>query len=132
MYTGIVLVKKNQTLDAYGDLVTTYTRRSVFAEELSVGMSEVYQAMAVGFKPEAKFRLENWCDYQGEELVEHRPFNSQNTYVLRVLRTYRDGDRLDLVCYAGNDRPTVTEPEEGENNGGAEEPGADQLQEGTN
>ena len=108
-YTAITLVKKHQTLNALGDLEDTPVKREVLAEEMSVGMSEVYQAMAVGYKPEVKFRLANFLDYEGEELVEYTPFLSPNTYILRVLRTYRAGDTLELVCYAANDQPKVEE-----------------------
>ena len=108
MYTAIDLVKKTQTINAYGDLVEVPTRRQVMAEEMSVGMCEVYQAMAVGYKPEIKFRLENFMDYHGEELVEYTPFMSQDAVQLRVLRTYRAGDQLEITCYAGNDNPKVS------------------------
>ena len=126
MYTAINLCKKTQTINSYGDLVTVWTKRTVYAEEMSVGMSEVYQAMAVGYKPEVKFRLENFLDYHGEEVVEYAPFMSTDTYILRVLRTYRDGDRMELVCYQSIDNPLVEE----EDNGSTEEPGQNQLQEG--
>lgn len=107
MYTAINLCRKVQTINEYGDLVETLARRQVYAEEMSVGMSEVYQAMAVGYKPEVKFRLENFMDYHGEEIVEWTPFMRQDTAILRVLRTYRAGDQLELVCYAGNENPKV-------------------------
>ena len=107
MWNAINLVGKVQTLNAYGDLVETYTKREVYAEELSVGMTETYQAMAVGYKPEIKFRLENFMDYHGEELVEYAPFMSSDKIVLRILRTYRDGDRIELVCYNSIDNPKV-------------------------
>ena len=126
MYTAINLCKKTQTINQYGDLVTEWARRQVYAEEMSVGMSEVYQAMAVGYKPEVKFKLENWLDYHGEEVVEYKPFMSPDAVILRVLRTYRDGDRMELVCYQSIDNPLVEE----EDNGSTEEPGQNQLQEG--
>lgn len=107
MWTAITLVKKVDTLNEYGDIVTAYQKRDVFAEELSVGMTETYQAMAVGYKPEVKFRLENFMDYHGEDLVEYTPFMSQDTAILRVLRTYCDGDRIELVCYNSIDNPKV-------------------------
>lgn len=107
MWMDIYLVRKNESLNALGDLVESWTRRQVYAEELSVGMNEVYQAMAVGYRPEVKFRLENFLDYHGEELVEYTPFMSDETALLRVLRTYRDGDRIELVCYAAIDQPKV-------------------------
>lgn len=114
MYCAINLLKNTQIVDAYGDLKDVLVRRQVFAEELSVGMTEVYQAMAVGFKPEVKFRLENWLDYQGEELVEFKPFARNDTRLLRVLRTYRDGERLELVCYEDINQPIAPDPEEAE------------------
>ena len=126
MYTAINLCKKTQTINAYGDLVTAWTKRQVFAEEMSVGMSEVYQAMAVGYKPEVKFRLESFLDYQGEEVVEYAPFMSQNTYILRVLRTYRKGDSMELVCYQSIDNPLVEE----ETDAGTEEPDQTEVQTG--
>ena len=107
MWTAIQLCKKTQTLNSYGDIVETLTKRTVYAEEMSVGMNEVYQAMAVGYKPQVKFRLENFMDYQGEEIVEYAPFLSTDSYQYRVLRTYRSGDQLELVCYNSIDNPKV-------------------------
>lgn len=102
-YTDIDLIKKTDSRNLHGDLVSAETRRTVYAGEYSVGMAETYQGMAVGFKPEAKFRLENWLDYQGEELVEYWPFGvertQENIIRLRVLRTYNAGDYLELTCY---------------------------------
>ena len=122
MYTAINLCREVQTINEYGDLVTTLAKRQVYAEELSVGMSEVYQAMAVGYKPEIKFRLENFMDYHGEEIVEYAPFLSQDSVILRVLRTFRDGDRMELVCYQSIDNPKVVE-----DNADAEITGQNQL-----
>lgn len=98
-YTDITLIKEVDGRNAYGDLVKTLVRRTVYAGEYSVGMSEVYQGMAVGFKPEVKFLLTNWLDYQGEERVEYIPFGFADPIHLRVLRTYNDGDALELTCY---------------------------------
>lgn len=107
MWTDIYLIKKTERIDEYGDIQVTIDERRVFAEELSVGMNETYQAMAVGYKPEIKFRLENFMDYHGEEIVMYKPFMSEDIVELRVLRTYRDGDRIELVCYASIDNPKV-------------------------
>lgn len=104
-YTAINLVKKVETINALGDLVESYVRRQVMAEEKSVGMTEVYQAMALGYRPEIRFILENFMDYHGEELVEYTPFKSTETVILRVLRTYRSGDQIELTCYQDNSNP---------------------------
>lgn len=104
-YTAINLVKKVETINELGDLVEAYVRRQVMAEEKSVGMTEVYQAMAIGYKPEIRFVLENFMDYHGEELVEYTPFMSDEAAILRVLRTYRSGDQIELTCYQDNSNP---------------------------
>lgn len=80
-------------IDDQGDLVTTEDKRQVFCGVQSVGMSETYQAMALGLKPEIKFVLADYLDYQGEQLLEHEGTR------YRVLRTFRKGKTLELTCY---------------------------------
>ena len=102
-YTEVTLIAEHDGRNASGDLVKTETRRNVLAGEYSVGMTEVYQGMAMGFKPEVKFKLANWLDYQGEERLEYTPFGSENVVKLRVLRTYNAGDSLEIICYRDNE-----------------------------
>lgn len=111
-YTDITLIKETDGRNAYGDLVKVQTIRTVYAGEYSVGMNEVYQGMAVGFKPEVKFRLENWLDYQGEERVVYTPFGYSEPVNLRVLRTYTDGDAIELTCYKDNEEVQDASTEE--------------------
>ena len=40
-YTAINLLRRTQITNQYGDLVDTIVRRQVYAEEISVGMTEV-------------------------------------------------------------------------------------------
>lgn len=120
-YTQITLIAEHDGRNAYGDLVKTETRRNVLAGEYSVGMTEVYQGMAMGFKPEVKFKLANWLDYEGEERVEYTPFGSEDVVKLRVLRTFNAGDALEITCYRDNEGKPDPEPEE-EDNANTEEP----------
>lgn len=111
-YTDITLIKETDARNEYGDLVKALTTRTVYAGEYSVGMNEVYQGMAVGYKPEVKFRLENWLDYQGEERLQYTPFGSTNPVNLRVLRTFNDGDALELTCCKDNEEwPPLPDPD---------------------
>ena len=110
-YTDIDLIKYTDGRNEEGDLTRVETRTKVYAGEYSVGMSEVYQGMAVGFKPEVKFLLENWLDYHGEEVIEYVPFGYTETVRLRVLRLYNKGDALEITCYKDNEEPMVPEPE---------------------
>ena len=102
-YTDITLIKTEKRVDIFGDWEEVETRRTVYAEELSVSQTEFYQGFAVGFKPEIKFVLENFMDYQNEKIVEYTPFMATAPVRLTVLRTYNDGDRTELTCYKGVD-----------------------------
>ena len=79
--------------DEFGDITYKETPRQVFCRKASIGQKEFYQAHAVGLQPEIKFVLADHLDYEGEQLVEH------GGQLLRVLRTYRSGRSLEIVCY---------------------------------
>lgn len=94
MVDVLTLIRLETTLDEYGDQVArTEIPREVFAEQVSIGQKEFYQAHAVGLQPEIKFKLSDYLDYENESLVEH---NGQR---YRVLRTYRTGQALEITCY---------------------------------
>jgi hypothetical protein len=101
-YTDITLIKLVDARNDFGDLVPAEERRTVYAGEYSVGMTEVYQGMAVGYKPEVKFLLENWLDYHGEELLEYTPFGLTEPIRYTIIRTYNRGDGLELTCQRDN------------------------------
>ncbi len=90
----ISLVASAQSVDDYGDPVCRETSRQVFCEVASIGQKEFYQAHATGLKPEIKFRLADYLDYQDEKIVLY----AGKRY--RVLRTYRSGQMLEITCYA--------------------------------
>lgn len=100
-YTDITLIKWTEAVNDTGDWVKTEVRRVVYAEERSVGQTEFYQGFAVGFKPEVKFILTNFMDYQGEKVVEYVPFmgDAAKPVRLTILRTFNAGDTLELTCY---------------------------------
>ena len=87
------LVQQTHSVDDYGDPVVTETSRDIFCGIRSIGQKEFYQAQAVGLQPELKFVLADYLDYNDETLVD---YNGQR---YRVLRTYRTGQELELVCY---------------------------------
>lgn len=83
----------NIITDEYGDPITREVSRQVFCGIRSIGQKEFYQAHANGLKPEIKFVLADYLDYENEMLAVH---NGQR---YRVLRTYRVGNELEIVCY---------------------------------
>ena len=96
----IILVSETDTVDKYGDTVTTTTERQIFAEVKSIGQSEFYQAQAVGLKPEIKFVIADFADYQNEKVLKYTPFGGTEE-LYTVLRTYRTNNRLEIVCKRG-------------------------------
>lgn len=103
----LVLIKRVTDFDENADLVTKETRREVFAQLGNIGMREFYAANASDFHPEAKFILTDYFDYEGEKLVEY------NGELFRVLRTYRNGQELELTV----ERAPVDDIEEDEVDG---------------
>lgn len=89
----LLLIQQTHGEDDYGDSITKETSRQVFCGVRSVGQKEYYQAHAVGLQPEIKFVLADYLDYENEMLAE---YNGQR---YRVLRTYRSGRELEIVCY---------------------------------
>ena len=94
-----ILIKQTRSTDEYGDPVTSDTGREVFVREKSIGQKEFYQAQAVGLQPEIRLVLADYLDYEGEQLVKYAPLGQTEEQLYRVLRTYRDGVELELVCY---------------------------------
>ena len=89
----LILILQTQSADPYGDPVVAEESREVFGRLGSIGQVEFYQAHAVGLKPELKFILADYLDYEGETLVEYLGQR------YRVLRTFRSGQELELVLY---------------------------------
>lgn len=89
----LTLVSQNRSVDDYGDPVIIETSRDVFCETASIGQKEFYQAAGVGLQPEIKFILADYLDYANELYVVHEGIR------YKVLRTYRNGLRLELTCY---------------------------------
>ena len=74
-----------------GDLISSYTKRKIFAEKKSVRQSEFYQAAATGLKPEIAFQI--WTRvYNGEEKIEY----GGKTYT--IVRIFEKGEVTELIC----------------------------------
>lgn len=103
MYDSIItLITETNTVDEYGDTVTVETERTIFAEVKSIGQTEFYQAQAVGLKPEIKFLIADFADYQNEKKLKYTPFGGTED-IYTVLRTYRTKNQLEIVCKRGID-----------------------------
>lgn len=102
MYDQVIkLVASTKMLDEYGDQNATRTERQVFAALKSIGQSEFYQAQALGLKPELKFILPDYLEYQNEKHLKYRGFNETEEQIYSVIRTFRSGNELEIVCKRG-------------------------------
>lgn len=91
----IYLVSTNKTTNDVGDMIANETKVPRFAKLKSIGQSEFYQAQAQGLKPEIKFIISDYLDYDNQEIVIH------NNFRYKVLRTFRSGNEIEIVCYGG-------------------------------
>jgi hypothetical protein len=66
-------------------------RREVFAKQNSIGMTEFYQAAATDYRPEIKFTLTDYLDYNGETFAKY------DGTLYRIMRTYRAGQAIELT-----------------------------------
>ena len=71
--------------------VTETSSRDVLCGLRSIGLTEFYQAQATNYRPELKFVLADYLDYQGETYIQY----NGDLYV--VIRTYRTGQELEIV-----------------------------------
>lgn len=101
MFNSVIkLIKETITVNEYGESVPTATERQIFAEVKSISQSEFYQAQAVGLKPEIKFLIADFADYEGEKKLKYTPFGGTEE-IYTVLRTYRNKINLEIVCKRG-------------------------------
>lgn len=97
MYSEVItlLGDVTETIDDYGDIVTTQSEREVFARLDRIYLKEALQGMAQGFERQVRFRISDYFDYNNEEelLYEGKKF--------RVINTQRVGTELELNCVGG-------------------------------
>ena len=101
MYNEVIyLLQRNlQTTNKYGDNQVGLVERQVFAEVKSIGQKEFYEAQTLGLKPEIKFVIPDFYDYQGEEKLKYTPFQANATaQYYDIIRTYRAGNTLEIIC----------------------------------
>ena len=96
MYNEVIfLTTTGSVTNEVGDQIETQTKTMRFAQLKSIGQSEFYQAQAQGLKLEIKFVLADYLDYDNQEEVIY------NNFRYKVLRTFKSGNELEIVCYGG-------------------------------
>lgn len=96
MYNDLIYLESTRRAkNEVGDLIETTEKAMRLAKMKSIGLSEFYQAQAQGLRPEIKFVLADHLDYNGQEHIIYNGFR------FKVLRTYRAGNEMEIVCYGG-------------------------------
>lgn len=83
--------------DVYGDKKEVPQRsEEIFAELLSISQTEFYQAQTSDKKPEIKFKITDYLDYQGQKYLIYENIR------YKIMRTYRtQNNELEITCYGG-------------------------------
>lgn len=98
MYNEVIQLRSyTELVNDCGIPTRTTKDRTVFAQLRSIGQSEFYQAQADGLKPQLKFVLADYYDYGDEKEVVY------NSKVYKVLRTYRDHNKIEITVYGVDD-----------------------------
>lgn len=82
-------VTKSYSTSAFG--TDTVSEKTVFADKHSVTRTEFFKAQAVNMRADIGFLIRKE-DYTNEKEVEYA------SVVYDVIRTYEDGDNIDLTC----------------------------------
>ncbi len=100
MYNDIIkLISENKTINEYGDTEVAYTENEVFAQVKSITQTETYQAMGQDLKPELKFVLADYYDYNDEKIIKYTRVDTEEEY--SVIRTYKTNNELEIVVKKG-------------------------------
>lgn len=94
-HEAIKLIKTTQEPDETGELISTTVEREIFAKMVSIGQQEFYQAQANGLKPELKFEIADYLDYENEKKLIHEGIEYD------ILRTFRKERQLEITVYGG-------------------------------
>lgn len=73
-----------------GEVVTTFTWSTVFANKKSVRSKEFYDSRAIGMKPELMFEIRT-VEFNNHEKVKY------NGKEYNVIRTYDKGEFMELI-----------------------------------
>lgn len=94
MYNEVInLVSYEEVTNQSGVVKRIESKTKKFCDVRSISQSEFYQAAASGLKPEYKFVLADYLDYDGQKEVEYEGVRYS------IKRTYRSGTELEMTAY---------------------------------
>lgn len=87
----IYLISTTIIEDEIGNQIEQEIERKVFANEMSIGQSEYYNAASAGLRPSKMFEVYTF-EYQGEAKLRH------NGIKYRIIRTETRGEKTRITC----------------------------------
>lgn len=91
-YNSVIeLIAVEVVEDEIGNQIEQEIERKVFANEMSIGQSEYYNAASAGLRPSKMFEVYTF-EYQGEEALRH------NGIKYRIIRTETRGEKTRITC----------------------------------
>lgn len=99
MYNEIIYLVDDiatEKVDNYGDPVQEQVKSKLFAKKKSISQTEFYQAQTSDYKPEIKFKISDYEDYEGQKYLIY----GDTKY--KILKTYQtEENELEITCYGG-------------------------------
>ena len=90
----ITLVSFTKIKNNFDEIERDQLKTGVFADIQELSQFEYTQAQAEGLKPEIKFTIAEYLEYNGENIIEH---NGKYYKVLRTKRT-KTGRGISFIC----------------------------------
>jgi len=99
MYNEIIYLAneiKTGKVDEYGDPVYELEMTQLFAKKKSISQTEFYQAQTSDYKPEIKFKIPDYEDYERQKYLIYGDTK------FKILKTYQtEENELEITCYGG-------------------------------
>ncbi len=97
MFSEVVtLLKEIESIDAYGDTVRSYEEKEIFARVDRIYLGETIIGMSHGLKPEYRFTITDYLDYDEQKEVMY------NGKKYKIINVQRKGIELEINCIGGH------------------------------
>lgn len=93
----ITLISETEKRNDLGEKILTKNKRGIFAKLDKLSFQNAVEGQSKGFKPQLKFILTDYYDYEGESELEFEGRLYQIGFVNRL------GQGLEIICGAGVD-----------------------------
>lgn len=90
MWCDVIYLGNLEEYEEYGEVLSRFMYRKVYAKKQSIRQSEFYQSASVGLKPELLFEVRS-IEFDDDEKVKY------NNKEYSIVRTYDKGETVELT-----------------------------------